>query len=107
MAKDADWPLSLEDPALALHFALEQDCPFAHPEKCPVQRQVARTLELHAEWAAVQERRITQKYVNQAMAFVDDTEAFREVYREAAEAGVPAQVLDTMYRMHETREGEL
>jgi len=102
------WPLTIENRVRAIHFAMEQHgCPQARPEICPVEKQVARTLELHEEWQAAQQRLAVERCVAQASAVQDDPVALAEVYGQAVGAGLPDEVLAVIERMQDTAGGKL
>ncbi|MGW1998431.1 hypothetical protein [Embleya sp. NPDC001921] len=47
-----DWPYDLTDPVLAVHLALEPDCPYDRPETCPRHTEIRRVIATYQTWSA-------------------------------------------------------
>lgn len=50
----AKWPLTLDDPVRAVHYALEWngDCPYNNPESCPRETEVRDVIDAYRTWLA-------------------------------------------------------
>lgn len=49
------WPFHIEDRVLAVHYALDDDCPYTRPQSCPDHKLIARILGYYDEWAGYQD----------------------------------------------------
>ena len=46
------WPFNIANPVRAVHFALEPDCPYGDPTKCPQEGDARRAIEAYRRWLA-------------------------------------------------------
>lgn len=46
----AEWPFNLDDPTRAVHFALEPNCPYDRPERCPREAEAQQTIGAYLTW---------------------------------------------------------
>lgn len=87
------WPFSLNDPARAVHFAMEPDCPYSDARSCPTESYAVRAIAAFKAWASVHPHAVPRRRLTE----LEHDAAWHAVEGAAGEAGpCPDTVLNAV-----------